>query len=85
MIGATIVAVASPARVNAPVGALPTHDWQFWIVSALALVAAIWLLRGVVPVWGFVAGAVGRALGRSPRLKGERRATLTIGGKRPGA
>lgn len=26
----------------------PIHDWQFWVVTALALGAAAWLVRGVI-------------------------------------
>jgi hypothetical protein len=44
------------------------HDWQFWIVTLAALCAAAWLLRGVIP-------------GLSRKKKGQKRATLTIGGK----
>ena len=29
--------------------ASPWRDWQFWVVSALALGAAVVLLRGLIP------------------------------------
>lgn len=30
--------------------AFPIHDWQFWVVTAIALAAAVWLLKGFIPV-----------------------------------
>lgn len=48
---------------------LPTHDWQFWVVSGLAAAALVYLCRGLLP-------------GRKNRRRG-RRATLTISGKSP--
>ncbi len=49
----------------------PLGDWQFWVASALACAAMLWLLRGLIP-WR-------RLLGRPPRRRG-RRATLTLDG-----
>lgn len=46
----------------------PVHDWQFWVVTSLALCAVIFLAWQVIP----------RALGRKGKA---RKATLTIGGK----
>lgn len=48
----------------------PVHDWQFWVVSGAAALAAMWLLRGVLPIpW----------LSRRRRARrGAHRATLTI-------
>jgi hypothetical protein len=46
---------------------LPIRDPQFWIVTAIALAAALWLFRGFLP-------------GRKKR-QSQRRATLTIGGR----
>jgi hypothetical protein len=48
---------------------MPVHDWQFWVVSAIALVALVYLLRRVVP-----AGFLGT---KKPGTK----TSLTIGGK----
>jgi len=50
---------------------LPVHDWQFWVVTALALVAALTTARKLLPArW--------RPWGRKPRGRG---ATLTVGGR----
>lgn len=53
---------------------MPVNDWQFWVVTGLALLAAGYLLRNVVPV-PFLSR-------RAKRKKHESRATLTVGGKR---
>lgn len=51
---------------------LPWDDWQFWIVSAAALMAAFVLLRGVLPEsW------------KLRRKKPGTRVSLTIKGHRP--
>jgi hypothetical protein len=55
---------------------MPLGDWQFWAVTILALCAAGYLLRNVLPVPFFSK--------RSKRKKHESRATLTVGGKRVG-
>lgn len=47
----------------------PYADWQFWVVTLMALAAAGWLLRGLLP-------------GRRRRRR-ERRVNLTISGKSP--
>lgn len=50
----------------------PVHDWQFWVVTLLALVAAAYLLRGLLP-------------GAKKRKRAKRgRTTLTIDGKSVG-
>jgi len=54
---------------------LPIDNWQFWAVTALFVLAAAWLLRGVVPV-----PYLSR---RHRRRKTERRVHLTVGGKSP--
>ena len=54
---------------------LPVDNWQFWAVTALFVLAAAWLLRGVVPV-----PYLSR---RHRRRKTERRVNLTVGGKSP--
>lgn len=48
----------------------PTHDWQFWVVSVLALAGLAWLLR---PFWP----------GRRPGRGGKQKVALTVGGKEP--
>lgn len=53
---------------------MPIGDWQFWVVSLLALGAAGYLLRNVLPVPFFSK--------RAKRKKHESRATLTVGGQR---
>jgi hypothetical protein len=52
---------------------VPIGDWQFWIVTALALVAGGYLLRNVLPVPFFSR--------RAARKKHERPAALTISAK----
>ncbi|MCC6660321.1 MAG: hypothetical protein IT437_05495 [Phycisphaerales bacterium] len=47
----------------------PFDDWQFWVVTAVALAAGAWLLRGLRP-------------GRK-RRRTRRRVSLTIGGRTP--
>jgi hypothetical protein len=55
---------------------VPWRDWQFWIVTVLAVGAVWYLLRNIVPV--------GRMFGRGKQAKGQsRRATLTISAKDP--
>jgi hypothetical protein len=46
-------------------------DWQFWVVTILALTALFWMLRNVLP--RNISPFASRERGRS--------ATLTIGGK----
>jgi len=57
--------------------ALPVDDWQFWVVTVLAAGAAFVVARMVLPP-GFLPK-------RLRRRKGEKRATLTVGGAAPGA
>jgi hypothetical protein len=53
----------------------PISDWQFWVVTAVFLVAAAWLLKGVLPIpW---------LSKRAKRKKGTKQVSLTIGGKAP--
>ncbi len=47
---------------------IPWSDWQFWVVSAMVALAALWLLRGVLP-------------GRRASKGQQRGATLTVGGR----
>lgn len=56
--------------------AFPTHDWEFWVASAIALFAAAWLLRNILPI-PFLSA-------RSKRKQRERRVTLTVKGQKPG-
>lgn len=50
----------------------PVDDWQFWVVTAIALLAAVWLLRPLIP--GL----------RKRRARSTQRVTLTIGGNPTG-
>ena len=50
----------------------PIHDWQFWVVTALAAVAAAWLVRGLLR---FILNQ--RKGGKAP----PKRTTLTIDGR----
>lgn len=53
---------------------LPFGDWQFWVVTGICAVAAIILLRDMLPI---------PALRRRRRQRrGEKRAKLTISAKR---
>ncbi len=58
---------------SAPPAPLPVGDWQFWVVTVLAIIAAGWLLRGVLPIPALRA--------RLRRNKQTKRATLTIDGQ----
>lgn len=52
---------------------MPTHDWQFWVVTAIAAFALWFVARRALPA----------RLGGT-KAKGVK-ATLTIGGKTPDA
>ncbi|MFG0258755.1 MAG: hypothetical protein ACF8LK_00270 [Phycisphaerales bacterium JB041] len=64
-----LAALASVPRSAAP-PRFPVGDWQFWIVTTVAIVAAVWLLRRLLP----------RRLLGGRRTRGKP-ATLTIGGR----
>lgn len=49
----------------------PIGDWQFWVVSAAALIAAWVVLRRVIPTPG------------KKRRARERKASLTVEGRTP--
>lgn len=53
--------------------ALPVGDWQFWVVTGVCALAALVLLRNVLPI-----PALKRA---RKRRRGEKRAKLTISAK----
>lgn len=53
---------------------IPVHDWQFWVVTLICVVAAWFLFRDVLPV-PFLRRA-------RKRRKGEKRASLTISAKK---
>lgn len=55
---------------DGPPPMFPVGDWQFWIVTAIALVAFVWLGRRLLP----------KRLLNSP-CRGTKPATLTISGK----
>ncbi len=52
---------------------IPWNDWQFWAVTALAVAAAWYVLRRVIPAPFGTRRRAGQAASH--------RATLTIGGK----
>lgn len=52
---------------------LPLGDWQFWVTTALVVLAAAWILRGVVPV-----PILSR---RHRRKRSQRRVSITVGGR----
>jgi hypothetical protein len=52
---------------------LPLGDWQFWLVSAIFLAAAAYLLRGTIPI-----PYISR---RFKERKQQRRVTLTVRGR----
>jgi hypothetical protein len=52
---------------------LPLGDWQFWAVTASAVLALAWILRGVLPI-PFLSR-------RHRRRKQERHVNLTVGGR----
>lgn len=56
---------------------MPTHDWQFWVATMIALGAGVVVVRMVVP-----AGVWSRVLGR--RQTRGKRASLTVEGKSVG-
>ncbi len=65
--GLPLALSASPAA-SPPM--FPVDDWQFWIVTTVALLAVVWLCRKLLP---------GRLL--SARRHSTKPATLTISGK----
>lgn len=50
---------------------IPWNDWQFWVVTGVALLALLYILREVIPIKPFRRKAKGRS------------ASLTIEGKSP--
>lgn len=50
---------------------MPVHDWQFWVVTAFALIAVVYIIRALLP-------AKYRPGGRRGRGK---RTTITVDGK----
>ncbi len=61
------MASLTPHLGSLTLAGLPIGDWQFWVVTIIALAAGAFLLR---PLWSKARGS-----GK------QRRATLTIGGK----
>jgi hypothetical protein len=53
----------------------PIHDWQFWVVTIVALGALAWMLKGVLPIpW----------LSKRAKVKKQsKRVTITVEGKTP--
>lgn len=50
----------------------PAHDWQFWTVTGVFVLAVLWLTRGVLA----------RVILRRKPRPGSRRATLTVSAPR---
>lgn len=73
MTALAVLPTTTPSAPSDPAAPLPVGDWQFWLVTALALIAAAWLLRGVLPIPSLRA--------RLRRKKQTKRATLTIDGR----
>lgn len=61
------------SKPNAPAGSLPVDDWQFWVATAVAVVALYLVAKMILPASWLPGGA---------KPKGKR-VTLTIGGKPP--
>lgn len=53
----------------------PISDWQFWAVTLIALAAAAWLLKGVLPIPYLTK--------RAKAKKQTKRVSLTVEGKSP--
>ena len=66
----TFLAATIGPPPTAPPPIFPVGDWQFWIVTTVATIAAVWLLRKVLL----------RRIFRAHRRAGKP-ATLTIGGR----
>lgn len=69
MLGGCASVAGAPA--GGPARLFPVWDWQFWVVTLVALAAAAWLVYKLFPR---------RLLGKRRRAPA-RRATLTIGGR----
>ncbi|MBK7403764.1 MAG: hypothetical protein IPJ41_03795 [Phycisphaerales bacterium] len=54
-----------------PPAGLPISDWQFWVVTLIALAAAAWIVRKLLP----------RRWSRRSKTAAAKRATLTVGGR----
>jgi hypothetical protein len=55
---------------------LPVGDWQFWVVTVVAVLALGWLTRNILPV---------PVLTRRARAKRmQKRVSITVGGKAVG-
>lgn len=67
------IAITAPPAPAVPARPLPVGDWQFWVVTLMAIIAAGWLLRGVLPIPALRA--------RLRRKQQSKRATLTIDGR----
>ncbi|MGA1018609.1 MAG: hypothetical protein ACO3YY_11580 [Phycisphaerales bacterium] len=67
----------------APAAGLPVGDWQFWVVTAIALTGAVLVVRPLLPSRSSTpppCGGCGGASRRSPSGASVK-ATLTIGGE----
>lgn len=76
MRGGVPISPAGGAPAAPSTSPFPAHDWQFWVVTIIALVALAWLLRGVAPIPVLTE--------RWKRRRHQRRAALTIEGKAVG-
>jgi hypothetical protein len=62
---------------------MPWTDWQFWTVSAAALIAAFVVIRPLLPSRS--SGGACRSCPADGARPAPKRATLTIEGETPGA
>ena len=61
---------------------MPIDDWQFWIVSLLALLALAFVAKPLFPMKSRQARCGGCPSNASDNEGHEKRASLTVGGKR---
>ena len=63
---------------------MPIDDWQFWIVSLLALVALGFVAKLLLPLKSRKVRCGGCPSNQTKDGENEKRASLTVGGKRVG-
>ncbi|MDE0888202.1 MAG: hypothetical protein OSA40_01950 [Phycisphaerales bacterium] len=63
---------------------MPINDWQFWFVSLLALVALAFVAKPLFPMKSRQARCGGCPSNQTEDGETEKRASLTVDGKRVG-